>query len=81
MKPDTLSALNGQLAIAGCAAAKSNDYRSAMPPFFNEVLNRPDVSAELMSALFYRPLANTLTLGLYSWLANPGASSVTVGGQ
>jgi len=38
------------------------------------VLDRDEVNKGLKSALFYRPLADTLTFGLYSYFSNDSPS-------
>lgn len=41
---------------------------------FGKAMNKKDVNNEMKSLLFYRPLADTLTLGLYSWIAGYSGS-------
>lgn len=44
----------------------------------NSVLDRDEVSQGLKSTLLYRPLADTLTFGLYSYFSNDSPSQYDV---
>ena len=68
-----MGALLGRLQIAGLAVAQSNDTRAALSSGVLATVSKPEVSSGIKSQLLYRPLANTLTFGLYSFITGPTA--------
>lgn len=73
LTPATLHTLKSTLGQGGLISAQSNDSRAALSRAVLSGLSNPNVSGGIKSTLLYRPLADTLTLGLYSYIAGGSA--------
>jgi hypothetical protein len=63
--------------VAGYSIAQSSEFKTQFNKTSMETLNRPEISEELTSKLVYKPLANTLTFGLYSMIAGDSSPNTT----
>jgi len=75
LRPVALNSLNATLTAAGTAAAKTQETRLQLSKGVIESINKKEVSSELSSTLVYRPLYNSLSFGLYDYIAS--SSTVT----
>lgn len=57
------------LSTGGILTMQSEEMQSGIAANCYKVLDRPEVSNGLKSILLYKPLADTLTFGLYSYIA------------
>ena len=62
------------MAKGAVTSVQSEVIHAAMGKGLYCVLDREEVSQGLKSTLFYRPLADTLTFGLYSYFSNDSPS-------
>lgn len=74
LRTETFDAMINQLKTGGSLASRSQEARQGLNAAFLSTMAQPDVSSGIMSKLVYRPLANTFTLGLYSYIASAEAA-------